>query len=90
MTDLSKAIRTLQELPSSNPTYEELQAELEKLPAWTRRVAREEVRYQLEVRGAELSSWGYANECLKAAKLLVDTNEVLERHGYMISERSNG
>jgi len=90
MTDLSKAIRTLQELPSNNPTHEELQAELEKLPVWARIVAGAEVTYQLEVRGAELSGWGYRNETLKAAKRLVETNEVLERHGYWILDRNRG
>jgi len=90
MTDWSKAIRTLQELPSNNPTYAELKAKLEKMPAWVRQVARKEVEYQLLVQGAELSSWGYMNESLKCAERLIGANEVLERHGYWVLERNRG
>lgn len=90
MTDWSKAIQTLQALPSNNPTYAELKAKLEKMPAWARQVARNEVEYQLLVQGSELSAWGYMNESLKCAERLIEAGRILERHGYILVEQDRG
>lgn len=88
MTELAKAIRTLQELPSNKNTTECLQETFKLYPEYIQSIAIREVDYQLGLNDAELNAYGYAFEKNKVAKQISYACEVLERHGYTITSQT--
>lgn len=82
MTELEKAIRTLQEIPATNNSVDELKAALARYPAWLKEIAHKEVSYQVDSQGAELSPYGYLREQVKACGHIALVLEILHRHGW--------